>query len=134
MKKEEFRIGNFVEYKGIIATVLEVFNSGGSYLTTIEYEVPLGQKMIKSVEILSDSLKKIPLTKDSLVKFNFIHSEATPNMWFLPEVNFEIYYFEFPSGSLENGFYFNIRHPYDVHVKWVHQLQNLVYSLKDIEL
>jgi len=122
--KNELRLGNYLKYLDTTVQVKSIFKT--HFVCENLEQITIGN----SIQI---SYQPIPLTEEWLFKFNFKKSEATPNMYYLEGVNFELYEFGFSESDLD-GFYFEVTHPYDVHVKYLHQLQNLLYILKDIEL
>ena len=127
MISSELRIGNYVASTNFIYIIKEV---GEKYVRIkgidldYDYNYPL-------CEITN--LKPIPLTKEWLLKFGFDFSVDT---WYLKGV--AIWETECcdAKGNEEIGFFYELRDVgmMDMHIKYVHQLQNLYFALTGEEL
>lgn len=138
MTSSELRIGNYVTdgYYDTFKTVIEVesINEKGINLL-IEDDgrwAEISDRWIEP-EYRFDLLFGIPLTKEWLLKFGFDFSIDT---WYLKGV--AIWETECcdAKGNEEIGFFYELRDVgmMDMNIKYVHQLQNLYFSLTGEEL
>ena len=112
MEARELRIGNY-----IINGIGEVFEANGETINSFR----VGQSLL-------GIFKPIPLTEEWLIKFGFIQY-GDEGEYFKHK---KLFAFEFLNQGIEFKVYFS-----DVvftHVKHVHQLQNLYFSLTGKEL
>jgi hypothetical protein len=119
MKASELRIGNYVMHGAKVVAIDPKWIS-------IEYYNPLPN--IEKFEI--ETFKPMLLTHNHLIQFGFtleIFFEGDPPIYYLPNKEFQIDYETFQPlyTGLPIGIY---------KIKYVHQLQNLYYSLTCEEL
>jgi len=124
MKVTELRIGNFIYYRDK-EILLEVSNLGSKGFETIGYE---GTFVYGSDDI--EEYNPIHLTKEWLLEYGFYENRSN-NSWQLDtKYGFTIW------GRIDKGF--NIYDEYDNEIgntiEYVHQLQNLYFSLIGTEL
>lgn len=128
MKVNELRIGNLIQWKstGNIEIVRDIFT--------------VGKNRCKVNSVSISDIIEIPLTEEILIKAGF---EKYKWMWKEDE------YFNF-NKTYNSTYTFSIeifnneatweyrwdRHNFDIHLKYVHQLQNLYFALtgKEIEI
>ena len=121
MKTSELRIGNlFIEkHSKKLISVLELLR-GGNIVFDFEYYGVW-------------QAEPIPLTKELLIKFGF---NFTIDTWYLK--GFALWEVECSDekGNEEMGFFYELREVgiMDMHVEYVHQLQNLYFALTGEEL
>lgn len=124
MISTELRIGNIVNASDCIN--LEVLGISSS-------NVGLKLEHTKFISANIDELKPIPLTEEWLLIFGFDFSIDT---WYLKGV--AIWKTECcdAKGNEEIGFFYELRDVgmMDMHIKYVHQLQNLYFALTGEEL
>ena len=89
-------------------------------------KLKLGFDAIQKVEI--DEVEPIVLTKEWLLKFEFIESNE---LFVYKRDNFQV--FIYPNFS-DDHFHFSINKWCCVNIWYVHQLQNLIYTLFGVEL
>jgi hypothetical protein len=133
MKASEGRIGNWVQHsqnEGLLESVRGKLHQ----LVSLDF--------FSGFFFEQNFYEGIPLTKELLTEWlGFEQIEIDERLFFThPEKkllcghSFELGYYEFSGDSTLDGFYFYAGHPYDTHVKTLHQLQNLFFALTGTEL
>lgn len=124
MKAKELRIGNLVKYSlsNIPQEIKSIISVHGDYIVNFQ-----NSEFSNTI----DKIKPIPLTEEWLLKFGFIKLDN--NKYGIGTYNNE-YWIEF---VMDRVFFFIAAYmdsPPSVGVKYVHQLQNLYFSLTGEEL
>jgi hypothetical protein len=122
MKATELRIGNFVDCNGIVSEIVEIRTN----YVKLKYFREDVKKEHTSLVDLDDMVKKIPLTEEWLLKFGY-YDENSPNHFTKNEYTIDAHTF----WKCNEMF---IEDKNGVYVKYVHQLQNLYFALKQREL
>lgn len=125
MKKNELRIGNYVEV-GLNRNFMPIISTVEQIAQTVIWIKEPKAPTLRLMPL--DTIKPIPLTEDWLLKFGFVKSKE--NEWYhLLDFQIEIVVDE------NNEFVFCVVEGIVLkHIKYVHQLQNLHYCLKQTEL
>jgi len=113
MKANELRIGNLIDLGNRIAKINEIYHTACTVLDLEET-----QDTIEDYE----RTKPIPLTRESLLKFGFQDKFSEKRIYF----RIKGMLIEVKNGS---KFYYN-----NIHLKYIHQLQNLYFALTGKEL
>ena len=138
MKANELRIGNivtdvFYEHFKTEIKVDSVNSKGINLEITDDGNWPeLSQHFITPVYGF-EKLHGIPLTPEILEKCGFLKCINADDAVLFKKQYFEIEYMEFASEQ-NNGFYYDNNTPYELHIKSLHQLQNLYFALTGEEL
>ena len=126
MKASELRIGNFVcdDYSGEM--IVTAINRSNHIELAKNNSLPSGLYSV-------DRVIPIPITEEWLLKFGFSGSEGVIDLTNEGSGNDDYFNLNYDS---ENGMwiYFNEGWMYLLHIKFVHQLQNLYFSLTGEEL
>jgi len=125
METKELRIGNLLHYR-LFADNISVRGIGKNciWLNDNEHAGPISIEHLESIPLTEEWLEKLGLTKSALGN-DFEPNEPKWYSWIKGVFNLEIQ---------ENGeIWFEVYSHY-IHVKWVHQLQNLYYMLTEEEL
>jgi hypothetical protein len=136
MKANELRIGNLVDLGNRIAKVIEI-----NHLTCVVVDLEETQDTIEDYE----RSKSIPLTEKWLLKFGFRKNKD--KRWMRGKSRYAIFYFEYYATGEDNCMWRIEYHDTDYgrneykdcnqwgdRIKYVHQLQNLYWSLTGEEL
>lgn len=134
---QELRIGNTIEYNGIIKTIFSINKKGFVTFETDPIEVGK-QKYEQSPSIHISYFKPIELTEQWLLKFELEVIDDNPKKkpHYEGDIIFKIklddyFVFEF-SNSMSDGFVcYNLG---SLKIKYAHQLQNLYFALTGTEL
>lgn len=120
MKTTEFRIGNFIHWDipEKVGVTHEIVVIKEHRINTIP--ISLGESM--------DDYLPITLTKEWLLKFGFTESNQ---LFVYKGDNFQV--FIYPNIS-DDYFHFSANQWLIVNIWYVHQLQNLIYTLFGVEL
>lgn len=121
MKPNQFRIGNFTTRNEILCRVIAIDRCDTLGLTVEvnpENDQPYAQ------------LEPIPLTKEWFLKFGF-EKKGRNNFWMFGFLSRMEPYFEFNDNK---GYDLFICSEVLVTINYVHQLQNLYFSLEGLEL
>ena len=110
MKTQELRIGNLVNYK-----IIDDLDERKEWYEVSEIDA-------EDLLIMDDDYQPIPLTDEWLFKFGVLKNNEYP--------------YKFLNGyiKIRNGLFFYKYHLLDIELKYVHQLQNLYFSLTGEEL
>ncbi|CAB4128101.1 hypothetical protein UFOVP104_16 [uncultured Caudovirales phage] len=131
IKSNELRIGNLVDMCGVKEIHSIIKTTNGSFKLEINEKRSSGVSVSEMCPIESLSLKPIPLSNVWLVRFGFKLSEEgflkikTKKRKTYLEVNIKTKRTIVISGHYFNDF---------VNINYVHQLQNLYFSLTGVEL
>ena len=125
IKAKDFRIGNFVNWKGCTSEIKEIFLNSNEYIFGLKYEMPNNQFDNKTTL----DIQPIPLTEEWLLKFGIDHNKTIEKKG----GNIEI---ELKSGHVVvlGSDSCTVGMCYFVECKFVHQLQNLYFCLTGEEL
>lgn len=127
LKKTELRIGNYIEFDGLIC-IVETIDEQGATVT-----IP---KTKENEWIDLFQFSHITLTEEWFLKLGFIiryfNEDKNKPLWWKVENNRHIeFYFE----KQVNAYVFMINNmQYSIEIKYVHQLQNLYFALTNTEL
>ena len=124
MKANELRIGNYVEYNGIIETCYSIRQSG------VDFNRGKTNKGNITQSYVWDAIQPIPITEQWLIDFGFEKRERFYN---IPIKNKGILWVylerEFCELGTRCGYSFA-----EIDCKHIHQLQNLHFALTGTEL
>jgi hypothetical protein len=130
MEKQELRIGNLVMFyksmvhEPLIGTVTSIDNYEGEYKVWIP-------EFSQDIMLPITALKSIKLTEDWLLKFGFTSKWSDGKS--RKEYDFKgLYFYHYKTPKTESVQYESGQDV--IKIKTVHQLQNLIYALKNIEL
>jgi hypothetical protein len=122
MKASDLRIGNYISPLGMGITVVEGFCLWDGLIQSSHF-----------AERGIEDFKAIPLTKEWLLKIGF---EFAVDTWYLN--GFALWETEWgdDKGGTGIGYFYELREKgmMDKHIEYVHQLQNLYYSLTGEEI
>ena len=124
MKALEFRIGNFVDIDGAIA-MINAINSDGDH-SSAEVLTTKGQIL----KVHTVAIKPVVLTTDILVKNCGFNNSGRLKIG----VNDHIYYLEYSNGYISLLSRESEPVIYFMDIRNLHQLQNLYYALKGVEM
>ena len=125
MTQNELRIGNLLYYR-LFADNISIRGIGKNciWLNDNEHAGPITIDYLEPITLTEEWLEKLGLTKSTLDN-DFERNEPKWYSWIKGAFNLEIQ---------ENGeIWFEVYSHY-IHVKWVHQLQNLYFALTEEEL
>ena len=121
MKVNELRIGNYVLNDRVHNTIVGILSEN---IDIVNLKTKQGNIINSDI----DFIKPIPLTEDWLLKFGYkIHSENPFCEWWKNESKIVNLKYFIKTGSLEYAVN-------RLQLKYVHQLQNLYFSLTQKEL
>lgn len=138
MKANELRIGNYVQInnpscyfnlKGILFKVVNI-NKNKNYSITVESE------LYEEYNQFIDYIDPILLTVDMLNIFGFSMKFVTDPQEFNPLREYTLGQFELLKFTDDKHFFYSSGKGFHTDIKYVHQLQNLYFSLtgKELEL
>jgi len=118
----ELRFGNWIKYLG---DVVQVFGTRGIYVITID------EHNEREQQIAFPAFEPIPLTPEILEKAGFVLRQKDEDGIIYGKEKYTIIYTRCTPGGF--GYFLNGYHN-DVHLQYLHQLQNLYFALTGEEL
>ena len=124
MEPEDLRIGNYIEYEGIIYFIQDISMFKGRYTSNLFLSPVHSFATHYNIPILD--LQPVPLTKDKLIELGLQKDKQDTGDHFYSKEDFSIImydeYVSYFDGDIETK------------IRSVHHLQNLYYDLKGKEL
>jgi len=136
INQNELRIGSLIKYEDANWCVTEIVCPISNY-TFSGYDIDVPEKKGLCHIISVEGANAIPITEEWLLKFGF-RCKFEGGVYFGPQYE---KHFEAAEKLIELAYDINSEHwffnnwfPSDVHIKSVHQLQNIIFALTQTEL
>lgn len=124
MKAQDLRVGNFISDSGLKSTVLSIDELGCTTVNNGDYSSEVYKPF--------NEYKPIRLTKEWLLKFGFI--DTTGGWGGSSGIDYHYANGNFKIQTYDSDNNWHLKNNYDAKFNYVHQLQNIYYSLTGKEL